>query len=288
LAAYQLSPKVIERIVRRLEACDTSAPSRRENRARATAMAIGRIRRELESARKELIQSNMRLVLWMARKYLNRGLPLLDLVQEGNIGLMRAADKFDHERGVRFSTYAGWWIRQSLNRALSDQSRVIRLPVYMLDLQHTLARTRQEFSQEHGRDPTPQEAAERTGMSAAQMDELLKSPKQPVSMDTPLGPNNDTKLGDVVPDEDAPSPVENLSRQRLRADVRRILGNLTPRERELIQLRFGSDQADGITLQEIGNQFSLSRERVRQIEQEVLGKLRKQAEAEDLASYLSG
>jgi RNA polymerase primary sigma factor len=162
------------------------------------------------------------------------------------------------------------------------------MPVYMLDLKHTLTRARQEFSQEHGREPTPEETAARTGMSPARLDEILRSPKQPVSMDAPFGPDNDTKLSDVMPDQDAPSPVENISEHRMRAEVRRILDKLTPREREMVQLRFGTDQTDGITLQEIGNQFSLSRERIRQIEQEVLGKLRKQAEAEDLGSYLSG
>jgi RNA polymerase primary sigma factor len=162
------------------------------------------------------------------------------------------------------------------------------MPVYMLELKHKLARTRQEFSQEYGREPTPDEAAERTGMSMAQLDELRRSPKQPVSMDAPLGPDSDSRLSDVVPDQDATSAIESISRQRLRKDVRRILDKLTPREREMLQLRFGTDQTDGITLQEIGEQFSLSRERVRQIEQEALGKLRKHAESEDLGAYLSG
>ncbi|HMI84273.1 MAG TPA: RNA polymerase sigma factor RpoD/SigA [Polyangiaceae bacterium] len=288
LATYQLSSKLVDRILRRLDAAEESEPSPSDVRSHDTATAIRRARRELAAARGELIRSNMRLVVWMAKKYLNQGLPLLDLVQEGNLGLMRAADKFDHERGVRFSTYAGWWIRQSLHRALSDHSRVIRMPVYMLELKHKLARTRQEFSQEYGREPTPDEAAERTGMSMAQLDELRRSPKQPVSMDAPLGPDSDSRLSDVVPDQDATSAIETISRQRLRKDVRRILDKLTSREREMLQLRFGTDQTDGITLQEIGEQFSLSRERVRQIEQEALGKLRKHAESEDLGAYLSG
>jgi RNA polymerase primary sigma factor len=288
LATYQLSPKLIDRILGRLDAGGDVERSRGRGRSRDTAALIRRARRELLAARGELIRSNMRLVVWMARRYLNQGLPLLDLVQEGNIGLMRAADKFDHRRGVRFSTYAGWWIRQSLNRALSDQSRVIRVPIYMLDLKHTLARTRQEFAQAHGREPTREEAAQETGMSLAQLDELMRSARQPVSMDAPLGPDNDTKLSDIVPDEATVSPVENISHHRMRARIRRILSHLTPREREMIELRFGNDQKDGITLQEIGHQFSLSRERVRQIEQEALGKLRKQAEAEDLGSYFSG
>ena len=289
LAAYQLNPKVIDRILSRLEAGDRVELSQHaEKQSRNAATAIRRARREMEAARGELVRSNMRLVVWMAQKYLQRGLPLLDLVQEGNIGLMRAAEKFDHRRGVRFSTYAGWWIRQSLNRALSDHSRAIRVPVYMLDRKYTLARKRQEFSQEYGRRPTPEEAAERTGMSLTQLDELQRIPKQPVSMETPLGPDNDTKLGDFLPDHDAMSPVEDLSNRRMCAQVRRILCKLTPRERETIELRFGIEQGDEITLREIGNQFSLSRERIRQIEQEALAKLRKQAEGQDLESYLSG
>jgi RNA polymerase sigma factor (sigma-70 family) len=288
LADYHLNPKVIDRILSRLEAGAGGEPSPSGRRSRETAAAIRGARRELESARGELIRSNMRLVVWMAKKYLHRGLPLADLVQEGNIGLMRAAEKFDHQRGVRFSTYAGWWIRQSLNRALSDQSRVIRMPVYVLDRKYTLARMRQEFSQERGREPTPEEAAERTGMSVTQLDELLRGPKQPVSLDMPLGPENDTKLGDIVPDKDATSPVEQISNRRMRAQVRRILSRLSPRERKTIELRFGIEQEGGITLREIGSHFALSRERIRQIEHDALCKLREQAEAEDLASYLSG
>jgi RNA polymerase primary sigma factor len=287
LAAYQLSSKLFERVLRELDAADAGKPNDR-SRAHETAADIRGAQRELEAARGELIRSNMRLVVWLAKKYLNQGLPLLDLVQEGNIGLMRAADKFDHRRGVRFGTYAGWWIRQSLNRALSDQSRVVRMPVYVLDRKHKLARTRQQFSQEYGREPTSQEAAERAGISVAQLEDLAKSPKQPVSLEAPLGPENDTRIGDTVPDPNAVSPIENISHRRLRAEVRRMLSKLTPREQQMLELRFGTDQTDGITLQEIGNQFSLSRERVRQIEQEALEKLRKEAESEDLKSYLSG
>jgi RNA polymerase primary sigma factor len=286
LARYRLSSKAFERILSRLEAAEVSACVEGDVPSRDVATAIRAARHRLDLAREELIRSNLRLVVWMAKKQLNKGLALLDLVQEGNIGLMRAADKFDHRRGVRFSTYAGWWIRQSLNRALSDQSRVIRLPVYVVDLQQRLARARQEFAREHGREPTPEETAKRVGMSVAQIEELHRSPKQPVSMDAPLGPDSDTSLGEGVADDETPSAIENIANQRMRAHVRRMLSELTPREQQMLELRFGLGQSEGITLQEIGNQFDLSRERVRQIEEEALGKLRKQAEADELDSYL--
>ncbi|HEY3592651.1 MAG TPA: sigma-70 family RNA polymerase sigma factor, partial [Polyangiaceae bacterium] len=242
---------------------------------------------EAEDARKELIRANMRLVIWIAKRKRDHGLALGDLVQEGNIGLMRAADKFDHRRGVRFSTYATWWIRQSVNRALSDQSRTIRLPVHLLEVKHKLEGARRRFTAHHGREPTAEELATATSIAMPRIRQVLDAPKQPLSMETPVGSEGDSTLGDVVSDQDLVSPIDHIVDQRLRATIGKLLTKLSPREQLVLKMRFGIDQSDGTTLQEVGNKLSVSRERIRQIESEALHKLRDQAEPEGLSSYLS-
>jgi RNA polymerase primary sigma factor len=257
-------------------------------KAARTAGRIRRARREIENARADLVRANMRLVVWIARKRADRGLPLVDMVQEGNLGLMRAAEKFDYRKGVRFNTYAGYWIRQSINRALSDRSRTIRLPVHLLEARHKLAQFRQHFAQEHGREATAEEAAERIHVPIDTVREILRAPREPLSMDAPFGPEGDAKLGDIVADSSASSPLEAISAERLRSQVRNILPTLTPREQQVLRMRFGLDSPEEVTLQQIGVAFDLSRERIRQIEARALCKLREQAEEEGLDSYLSG
>jgi RNA polymerase primary sigma factor len=252
-----------------------------------TAKTIRRALRRAEDARGRLIQANLRLVVWMAKKQANRGLPLLDLVQEGNVGLMRAADKFDWRRGVRFNTYAAWWIRQAINRALSNSSRTIRIPVHLVETHRKVAQTLQRFSGEHGRDATLEEAAEETGLPLAKIRELMDTPREPVSFDASVGLDSDTKLGDLVADLSVQSPVEEIASARLPEKMRRLLRTLTPREQEVLRMRFGIDHPGNVTLQEVGNQFALSRERVRQIEASALSKLRELAESEELDSHLA-
>ncbi|HEX9297570.1 MAG TPA: sigma-70 family RNA polymerase sigma factor [Polyangiaceae bacterium] len=278
-AREELSPKNVTRLLDRLDAVG--------GRAAKTAEAVRRARDEAERARAELVRSNMRLVVWMAKRQANHGLPLLDLIQEGNLGLMRAAEKFDHHRGVRFNTYAVWWIRQAINRALSNQARTIRMPVHLVESNRKVAKMLQRFALEHGREATIEEAAADTGLPLAKVRELWDAPIQPVSMDAPVGAESDTKLGDMMPDRSVDSPVEAISNERLPAQMDKLLQTLTERERQVLKMRFGIDGPDERTLQEIGSTFALSRERIRQIEAQALEKLRTLAEREELDSHLA-
>ena len=243
--------------------------------------------RDGKLARAKLIEANTRLVVWMAKKRANRGMPLLDLIQEGNVGLMRAADKFDWRRGIRFNTYAAWWIRQSINRALSNQSRTIRMPVHLVETHRKVAQTLQRFASEHGRDATAEEAARETGVSLAKIRELMDLPKEPVSIDAPAGVDSDTRLAELVADRALVSPVEQISSARLPEQMRRLVDTLSEREQQVLKMRFGIDHPGGVTLQDIGNTFQLSRERIRQIEAQALGKLRELAESEELDAHLA-
>jgi RNA polymerase primary sigma factor len=284
LCRYRWAPKAVDRVVARLH----SVPrAKRGSNDLKTAKLVRSHYQEAEHARQELIRSNMRLVVWIAKRKRDHGLALGDLVQEGNIGLMRAADKFDHRRGVRFSTYATWWIRQSVNRALSDQSRTIRLPVHLLEVKHKLEGARRRFVANNGREPTAEELANTTSIGMPRIRQVLDAPKQPLSMETPLGDEGDATLGDVVSDPGAFSPVDGIVEQRLRATIGKLLTKLSPREQLVLKMRFGIDLPDGTTLQEVGNKLMVSRERIRQIESEALHKLRDQAEPEELSSYLS-
>ncbi len=286
LGGEELSVRVLERVLSRLDAvsrrggADTAAAAK-------TARAIRRARTEIDHARAELVRANVRLVVWMAKRQANHGLPLLDLIQEGNLGLMRAAEKFDHRRGVRFNTYAVWWIRQAINRALSNQARTIRMPVHLLDSNRKVAKMLQRFALEHGREATIEEAARDTGLPLAKIRDLWEAPREPISMDLPLGPESEAKFGDLVPDRSVVSPIEALSNERLPAQMRKLLQTLTEREQQILKMRFGIDQSDEHTLQDIGNTFALSRERIRQIESEALEKLRELAQEEELDTHLA-
>jgi RNA polymerase primary sigma factor len=284
----RLGPAALRRLLSKLDRLASAPGAGPDSGPAQTAKAIRRARRRTEEARAKLIQANVRLVVWMAKKQMNRGLPLLDLVQEGNVGLMRAADKFDWRRGVRFNTYAAWWIRQAINRALSNSSRTIRIPVHLVETHRKVAQTLQRFANEHGREATAEEASVETGVPLSKIRELMDAPREPVSFDAAVGLDSETKLGDLVADLSVVSPVEEISSARLPEQMRRLLRTLTPREQEVLKMRFGIDHPGNVTLQEVGNLFALSRERVRQIESNALSKLRVLAESEELDAHLAG
>jgi RNA polymerase sigma factor (sigma-70 family) len=280
------TPGAVRRILSRLDARARNAGPERDAAAEA-ARVIRSAERRVDQARSGLVRANMRLVVWMAKKQANRGLPLLDLIQEGNVGLMRAADKFDYRRGVRFNTYAVWWIRQAINRALSNCSRTIRIPVHLVETNRKVAKMLQRFALEHGREATAEEAAEETGLPLAKIRDLMDAPREPISIDVTVGSDAGIRLGDVVPDRSAVSPVEVISSERLPDQMRKLLKMLSPREQEVLKMRFGIDHPGDATLQDIGNTFALSRERIRQIESQALDKLRELAESEELDSHLA-
>jgi RNA polymerase primary sigma factor len=285
---HGLSPKAVDRL---LSALATVRDSRRGSGRRALEATIADIRKHrlaVQRAKAVLVEANVGLVVWMATKRARAGLPLQDLIQEGTMGLMRAVDKFDHRRGVRFNTYATWWIRHAINRALSDQSRTIRIPVHLLEARHKLARVAQEFSQSCGRDPTEKELCDRLGVPAEKLRTLASIPKEPASLDAELGPDGDRRIGDLVADPNGISVLDEISAKHVRARLARMLEILSPREQEVLRLRFGLDRREVLTLEEVGQRFSVSRERIRQIEGEALSKLRRQAAAEDLGSHLAG
>ncbi|MCC5858598.1 MAG: RNA polymerase sigma factor RpoD [Ectothiorhodospiraceae bacterium] len=247
-------------------------------------MSIGEAK--ARRAKKEMVEANLRLVISIAKKYTNRGLQFLDLIQEGNIGLMKAVDKFEYRRGYKFSTYATWWIRQAITRSIADQARTIRIPVHMIETINKLNRISRQMLQEMGREATPEELAERMDMPEDKVRKVLKIAKEPISMETPIGDDEDSHLGDFIEDIMVMSPIDSATREGLKEAVREVLGGLTPREAKVLRMRFGIDMNTDHTLEEVGKQFDVTRERIRQIEAKALRKLRHPTRSEGLRSFL--